>query len=267
MKKEITFSFGRNWQDFLQNLTETKIKNATESLLDFLRVRDLKGKSFLDIGCGSSIFSYAAFGLGADKITSFDIDPFSVDCCRYLHTRAGNPDNWKVLHGSILDDQFVPGLGGYDIVYSWGVLHHTGRMWDAIKRSAKLVNKNGYYYIAIYNKMRNELGSDFWLRIKKFYNRYPLLGKYILEPIYMSVFFIRDIIRLKNPLRKVKSYKQVRGMEWRTDIRDWLGGYPYEFATVEEVVGFMRSQFPDIKLVKVESCTGLGNNSFLFKKD
>jgi len=96
MKQNIAFSFGRNWQDFLKSLNEDKYKNAALSLTEFLGLDNLQGKSFLDIGCGSGLFSYAAFRLGADKVVSIDLDPFSIECCKYLREKADSPRNWEL---------------------------------------------------------------------------------------------------------------------------------------------------------------------------
>ncbi len=98
-----SFSFGRNWQEFLKSLDDERITIAEASLVDFLSLQDLRGRSFLDIGCGSGLFSQAAFNLHAEKVVSFDVDPFSVACCRFLHARSGKPNNWEVLEGSVLD--------------------------------------------------------------------------------------------------------------------------------------------------------------------
>lgn len=251
------FSFGKNWQRFISSLTEERIKNAEKSLTSFLDLPNLKGKTFLDIGCGSGLFSYAAYRLG-------DIDSFSVKCCEYLRRKAGNPGNWKVLQGSILDSEFLNTLGEFDIVYAWGVLHHTGRMWEAIKNSANLVKRGGFYYIAIYNRVDGLLGSKFWLRIKKLYVSHPFIGKNILEPMYIALYFMGLIISGKNPINKIKNYSSNRGMNWRTDITDWLGGYPYEFATIEEVFKFIKNNFPYFELVNIKSTNRLGNNEYLF---
>jgi 2-polyprenyl-3-methyl-5-hydroxy-6-metoxy-1,4-benzoquinol methylase len=266
VKEKITFSFGKNWQVFLGTLTEGRLKHAEQSLSNFLKLKDLSGKTVLDIGCGSGLFSYSAFKLNAKRIVSFDVDPFSVECCRHLHQKAGSPTNWEITHGSILDDQFISKLGTFDIVYSWGVLHHTGKMWDAIKESAKLVNQDGYYYIAIYNKAGGMLGSNSWLRIKKLYNQHPWIGKHVLENGYILTYFVLDLVKLKNPLKKMKTFKQKRGMTWRTDITDWVGGYPYEFATVEEIFTFLKLHFPEFELINIKTTNELGNNWFLFKR-
>jgi 2-polyprenyl-6-hydroxyphenyl methylase/3-demethylubiquinone-9 3-methyltransferase len=262
-----TFSFGRNWQTFLKSLDEERCKNAQVSLTDFLGTDGLRDKSFVDVGCGSGLFSYAAYRLGAARVVSFDVDPFSVQCCKYVRDKAGSPPNWTVFDGSILDDGFVSRLGVFDIVYSWGVLHHTGSMWEAIKNAARLVNKNGYYYIAIYNRVEGRRGSEFWLRVKKLYNASPPAGKKLLEAAYIGTYFAYNFAKLRNPFPYIRNYKSVRGMKWRTDITDWLGGYPYEFATKEEIVAFMKSEFPAFELVKVQTTDGLGNNWFLFRRN
>lgn len=266
MEGKIDFSFGKNWQNFLKSLDEDRFKNAELSLTKFLNLQTFQSRSFLDIGCGSGLFSYAALNLGAKKIVSFDLDPLSIECCSFLHKKANSPENWKIYRGSILDNSFISRLGKFDIVYSWGVLHHTGNMWNAIKNSAQLVDEGGYYYIAIYNKGEGILGPTFWLRIKKLYNSSPRTGKYALEFLLVLKHFLFCSIRLRNPFTYIKSYKSKRGMNWRTDITDWLGGYPYEFATVEEVFRFIKDNFKDFNLINIKTTNGLGNNWYLFKK-
>ncbi|MBU0898225.1 MAG: class I SAM-dependent methyltransferase [Nanoarchaeota archaeon] len=264
---EKAFSFGKNWCHFIKSLNKDRFDFAEKSLTDFMKISDLKGKSFLDIGCGSGLFSFTAQRLGAKKVISFDVDKFSVKCCNHMHELAGRPNNWKIFEGSILDDNTVKKLGKFDIVYSWGVLHHTGNMLDAIKNSAKCVKVGGYYYIAIYNKVGGLKGSYIWLKIKKFYNASPKLVKYMIETAYIAAYMIAYSFKLKNPVSHVRNYhKTKRGMNFRTDVIDWLGGYPYEFATVEEMRNIMKDYFPYFELLNVKRVKGLGNNWFLFRK-
>src|SRR3989339_882349 len=145
---EKRFAFGKNWKRFVDYaLDERRIEEAVKSLKEFMKISDFNGKTFLDIGCGSGLFSYAAYKLGAKEVISFDIDIQSVKCCELLKSRENNPKNWKVIHGSILDKEFIKKLPRADIVYSWGVLHHTGKMWQAIENAAKLVKPGGCFYI------------------------------------------------------------------------------------------------------------------------
>lgn len=271
MEDNQRFAFGRNWQLFLKSIDDDRIAIARESLLEFLRLPDLRDKTFLDVGCGSGLFSYAASELGAKRIVSFDLDPFSVECCRYLRAKAKDPERWEVLSGSILDREFLAPIGTFDVVYAWGVLHHTGRMWDAIANSAQLVNPNGYLYLALYNKITGRNGSaswihSFWLSVKKFYNAHPAVGVYILEPLAMSAYLALVVAKGENPVTHLRNYRSNRGMSWSTDARDWLGGYPYEFATVEEVFTFVKKEFPEFNLVNLKTTSGRGLNWFLFQR-
>ncbi len=148
------YPFGANWRRYLRRLTPQRKEQARESLREFLQVEDLRGKSFLDIGCGSGLFSLCAHELGARRVFSFDLDPQSAACARELHRRAGSPATWEIAEGSVLDAAFMDSLGEWDVVYSWGVLHHTGRMWDAVAAAVARVAPGGVFYLALYNRCR-----------------------------------------------------------------------------------------------------------------
>ena len=165
------FSFGANWLEFSKIMNEKRINEALLSLKKMLGCDTLVGKSFLDIGCGSGLFSLAARKLGA-RVYSFDSDGQSVQCTSQLKNYFfKNDDNWIVVKGSVLDRSFIASLGTFDIVYSWGVLHHTGSMWNALEYVIPLVSKNGKLFIAIYNDQGQS--SLFWLKIKMLYNKLP----------------------------------------------------------------------------------------------
>ena len=222
---------------------------------------NVKNKTFLDIGCGSGLFSYSISLLGAKDITSFDVDPFSVQCTEFLRSKIKSPQKWSIFQGSILDKNFISKLGKFDIVYAWGVLHHTGRMWDAIRNAISLVKDNGLLYIAIYNKTKY---SKFWLKIKKFFNRSPKLGKNFMNFLYYFIFeFNFKLIKFKNPFKN-SNLTLSRGMTLFIDIKDWMGGYPYEFATFGKVKFFVEKA--NFKLNKYKKVEGEKNNEFLFKK-
>src|SRR5438105_4018862 len=135
------FTFGENWAAFLAVLDESRIAAAENSLREMLETSDLKNKTFLDIGSGSGLFSLAARRLGA-TVRSFDYDPASVACTRELKTRYFLKDeDWTVGTGSVLDADYIKALPKFDVVYSWGVLHHTGQMWLALEHAGTLVKE------------------------------------------------------------------------------------------------------------------------------
>lgn len=261
------FAFGANWHRFLAVLTDDRIARARESLVDMLGLERLDGLRFLDIGCGSGLLSLVARQLGA-QVTSFDFDPLSVRCAEELKRRYFPGDtNWQIARGSVLDAAYLDSLGTFDIVYSWGVLHHTGEMWTAIDNASRRVASGGRLFIAIYNDQGPV--STWWARVKRTYNRLPPL----LRMPYLLAFgaalemgaVAKAVARLQpgKLVERWTRYEGVRGMSRWHDIVDWVGGYPFEVATPEAVVAFAVSR--QFVLVRLRTCGGkMGCNEFVF---
>ena len=257
----ISFSFGKNWQRFLdRHYDEGRVETARQHLLGFLGLPDLRGKTFLDVGSGSGLHSLSAFRSGAERVVSFDVDPHSVAATRSLKEREPGSERWEVLEGSVLDERFVRSLARADIVYSWGVLHHTGSMWKAIENAATRMEDGGLFYLALYTTTHK---SAYWLRVKKEYNAASELQKRWMEAKYVLRHrILPDLLTFQNTLRKVREYPEKRGMSFMTDVRDWLGGYPYEDAKIEEVLEFARGKL-DLELVRI--ATGEANTEYLLQ--
>lgn len=261
------FEFGANWTRFLEVLDEGRIGRAEESLQQMLGLQQLTGLRFLDIGSGSGLFSLAARRLGAE-VHSLDYDPQSVACTRELRRRYFREDPaWVVEEGSALDADYLESLGTFDIVYSWGVLHHTGDMWKALELAHRRVAEGGLLFIALYNDMGRE--SDRWRRLKRTYCRLPtrLRGPYaVLTMLPYEVKTVGRAILDRRPQDYVHLWTRYRGnrgmSRWR-DIVDWVGGYPYEVASVDEIVRFYgdRGFVP----ILVKGNKGLGCNEFVLR--
>lgn len=252
------FEFGKNWARFLKTLDESRIAMAEESLKEMLKVDSLEGRSFLDVGCGSGLFSLAAMRLGA-QVNSFDYDPTSVACAEYLKQKYFPGDGrWTVGQGSILDSEYLRTLGQYDFVYSWGVLHHTGAMWQALENAASLVKPGGRLFIAIYN----DQGwiSHYWRLMKRQFNR-SMVHKFAVTGLHLPYFMV-----LVPLVQIVKGkYRLRRGMSRWHDLMDWLGGYPFEVAKPEQIFRFYRDR--DFRLVELTTCGGRqGCNQYVYRK-
>lgn len=260
------FAFGSNWSRFLELVDDERIAMAERSLAGMLEVADLEAKSFLDAGSGSGLFSLAARRLGA-RVHSFDSDPQSVACTRELKRRyRANDRAWEIEEGSVLDDAYLSSLGTFDVVYSWGVLHHTGAMWKALGLIERAVAPDGVLYISIYNDQGGT--SRRWAWVKRTYNGLPRgLRFLVIVPAFLRLWgptFVRDAL-VGRPFATWRGYGGVRGMSpWR-DLVDWVGGYPFEVAKPEEIFDFYRRR--GFTLRRIKTCGGgLGCNEFVFAR-
>jgi SAM-dependent methyltransferase len=257
------FAFGENWARFLTSLSEEQIEHATRSVRALVG-QELQGKTFIDVGSGSGLFSLAARRLGA-RVHSFDYDPRSVACTDELRRRFfPREDGWTVGQGSVLDERYLATLGQYDVVYSWGVLHHTGNMWVAIANAAGLVRAGGIFVIGIYNFLEGRRGTATWARLKRWYCRAPRWQRVTWESVYVAWKVAYKVAAGRNPVRMMREPRVLRGMSWRRDVTDWLGGYPYEAATPGEILEFMRRRF-NFVLVRQNVNCGLGVSEFVFE--
>jgi len=263
------FEFGKNWARFLATLTEEQIVSAEASLRRMLSVDTLAGMSFVDVGSGSGLFSLAARRLGA-RVHSFDYDPKSVACTRELHRRFFPADeSWSIDEASALSVEYLEKLGQFDVVYSWGVLHHTGSMWSALANVAGLVAPRGKLFIAIYNDQGSR--SRRWRLAKRIYNRLPrpLKSPWAVITIAPTEFKAATTAmvagNLGDYLRDWTRPDPTRGMSRWRDVIDWVGGYPFEVASPDEIFDFYRERgFVMMKLV----CKGAGSGcvEYVFEK-
>ncbi|MBG0776942.1 MAG: class I SAM-dependent methyltransferase [Desulfovibrionaceae bacterium] len=224
------YAFGKNWADFSRKVQEARIAHATDRLAHLLP--DIAGRTFLDIGSGSGLHSLAALRLGAARVLAIDLDEDSVATTRAMLEANAPGGPWRAERGDILGEHGV--AEGYDIVYSWGVLHHTGAMWTAVENALALAKPGGRFCIALYLKTPF---CGFWRHEKRLYSAHPLL-----RPLFFGLFtpllLLRQLAGGVNPVAYVREYERQRGMRFTNDVADWLGGYPYESVSPREMADF-----------------------------
>jgi 2-polyprenyl-3-methyl-5-hydroxy-6-metoxy-1,4-benzoquinol methylase len=262
---ERRFQFGENWSRFLGVLNQDRIIEAEKSLSEMLD-GPMSGKSFIDVGSGSGLFSLAARRLGA-RVYSFDYDSKSVACTLELKRRYFPEDPlWAVERGSVLDLEYLSSLGTFDVVYSWGVLHHTDSMWQALENVTRLVNDGGTLFIAIYNDQGKP--SRRWWKIKHLYNNSskPVQFALVLAVCIKTWWrrWLKDLVRLR-PFETWRNAGAARGMSAWWDVIDWTGGYPFEVAKPEELFDFYRRRGFVLERMRTEG-GDLGCNEFVFLK-
>jgi 2-polyprenyl-6-hydroxyphenyl methylase/3-demethylubiquinone-9 3-methyltransferase len=260
------FEFGHNWVHFLSRVDDERISRAEAAIKQMLDVENLNGKTFLDVGSGSGLSSLAARRLGA-RVFSFDYDPQSVACTAELKRRYFEADaSWTVEEGSALNEDYLARLGKFDVVYSWGVLHHTGEMKKGLANVAVNVGAGGKLFIALYNDQGR--ASKAWWIVKKAYVTLPEKLRFmVILPCLLKLWgpaIIRDLVLLR-PFSTWLDYKNNRGMSPYCDVIDWVGGFPFEVCRPEEVFDFYRSK--GFELTKLSTCGGgIGCNEFVFER-
>jgi len=258
------FAFGRNWTSFLAVVDEPAVAAAEQALCDLLQVESLAGRTFLDVGCGSGLSSLAARRLGA-KVHSFDFDADSVSTTRRLKDRfAPDDSDWRIEHGSALDSTYLEGLGTWDVVYSWGVLHHTGAMWNAINLVSDRVAPGGLLALAIYNDQGFQ--SRIWQVIKRAYVKVPALRPLLVAasaPALWGPSLVKAALKLQLG-QWWAGYKLERGMSRWHDLLDWVGGYPFEVASVNSIERYCSDR--GFVLENAITTSKLGCNQFSLRR-
>lgn len=257
------FRFGENWADYSELVDNRRIAAARESVENL--VGSLEGKTFLDIGSGSGLFSVAALRLGASEVVAVDIDPDSVATTRKLLSAEGRT-NWRAEQVSVFD---LPAriTDKFDVVYSWGVLHHTGSMWRALDCAASMVKPGGVFAFALYEKTAL---CGAWTVEKRAYRHLPRFAQRMVHGAYLAAWGAGMLVTGHNPWRYARE-GQERGMNVAHDVHDWLGGYPYESTTLVEIDAFMTERgFEKRKVVpwpvKLGGVFGSGCSEYVYRK-
>lgn len=229
--QEFHFAFGKNWADYAKKISEQQIDEAEKGLERLLGREAIRDRRFSDIGCGSGIHTLAALRLGASEALAVDIDPDSVATTQAVLKRWAPDMNWHTQTISVFDIN-PKDIGTFDIVYTWGVLHHTGDMKRAISCAAEMTKEGGLFAFALY---RRTLFDLFWRWEKRWYASASPKSQALARNLYIALVRVGLWTKGRSFQEYVTSYSQNRGMVYENDVHDWLGGWPYETISPSEV--------------------------------
>lgn len=106
----------------------------------------LEGKRVLEIGCGMGLHTETLTRAGA-KLTSIDLSPTSVAATKRRLELKNLPSDVRQMDAQAIDfpdDTF-------DIVWSWGVIHHSAMTGRIVKGIHRILRKGGEAYVMVYN--------------------------------------------------------------------------------------------------------------------
>jgi SAM-dependent methyltransferase len=269
LKNKKHFAFGKNWELYSRQINSSHIESSKKDLIGLIQLESLQGMSVLDIGSGSGVHSLSMMLLGCKDLVALDYDPDSVSTTNRVLSGKSFKGDFQVIQADIL--KHIPGIDGrtFDLVYSWGVLHHTGDMMKGIDRSISYVKPGALIALALYRKT---LLCTFW-RIEKFlYSKSPKILQSLFQKTYEFVFGLGIKIKTGQSLRAYKlSYFQKRGMDFSRDVHDWLGGYPYESIDPRYLIQYMEQRGFTLLNSHISKkqigILGSGCDEFLFKNN
>ncbi|MBI3668690.1 MAG: class I SAM-dependent methyltransferase [Acidobacteria bacterium] len=265
LELETHFSFGENWAQYARKIDERRIEEAEKSLVRLVGREAIQGRTFLDIGCGSGLFSVAALRLGCQRLLAVDLDPRCVETTRGMLQFHAARARWECRCVSVFELD-PANVGTFDVVYSWGVLHHTGAMHKAIGVASKLVASGGLLALGLYGKTPF---CGLWRIEKRIYSRAAGWVQTAIRGAYLSLFRLRLALKGESFRKHRENYYQQRGMDLYHDMHDWLGGYPYESISPREAVRYLRELGFEPVRSFVYPCIGLlgaGCDEYCFTK-
>ena len=143
-------SFDYQWQDIpggismaddkgFMNRIETSICEMTGLPSEWF-----SGKQVVDVGCGGGRFTYGLLSLGA-FVTACDQSAWALERTTQVCAEFGDKLSTRRINLLEWDD-----IAAYDLAFCFGVVHHTGNSYLAIRNVACKVKSEGKLFLMVY---------------------------------------------------------------------------------------------------------------------
>lgn len=198
-----------------------------------------RGKTVLDVGCGSGRWTYAMASLGA-RVVAVDFSEAAVQITSEVTERMdGGAGEVTVIQASLFHLPFESAQ--FDFVVSWGVLHHTYDTAAAFRRIAPLVRPGGLFYVMVYER-RNPVkvaGTELLRRVLRKLSperRYRACGGLVIKNRLLFQL-VRGVIACV-PARDLSETLDAQTAQF--GLYDWYSPRYNHLHRVEEIRGWFK---------------------------
>jgi ubiquinone/menaquinone biosynthesis C-methylase UbiE len=143
--------YSDKYEESSREFYEATIKNRYESYAPWLKKLidniDAKGKIVLELGCGIGV-DLLEFAKNGAKVTGLDLTPKHLELAQKLFDTYGHKATF--IQGDA-ENLTLPSES-VDVVYSFGVLHHTPNIDKAIAEIHRVLKPGGQAIVGLYHK-------------------------------------------------------------------------------------------------------------------
>lgn len=197
----------------------------------------LEGKLVLDAGCGMGRYAEIAARYGA-TVVGLDFS-YAIDVARENLSRWPNV---QLVQGDLTRPPFASGT--FDLVYSFGVLHHTPDAEQAFCAAADLVKPGGVMAMFVYSSYNKAFvySSDFWRRLT---TKLPYRLLYWLCGLSVPLYYLYSLPVVGLIGKSCLPISMERDWRWRwLDTFDWYSPrYQSKHTHAEVAAWFRRAGF------------------------
>jgi ubiquinone/menaquinone biosynthesis C-methylase UbiE len=109
------------------------------------------GKNVLEIGCGMGTDTMRFARAGAE-VTAVDLSERSLDLARQRSEIFGLSDRITFVHSNAEELEGVPDSPVYDLIYSFGVIHHTPSPRRVLEQARRRLAPGGEVKVMVYHR-------------------------------------------------------------------------------------------------------------------
>jgi len=156
----------------------------------FFSDAEIEGKRILDAGCGMGVFSVVFGKKGAARVIGIDLSEEGVRRAQRAASHF-NLSNVEFREGNILRLPYPD--GSFDIVWSWGTLHHTAEPLKALEELIRVLKNGGTLFVTLYRSTKLSFLHEGIRKTLRLAHRrmWPLLAKLIALALFPATLFLK----------------------------------------------------------------------------